>query len=378
MNLPFGFESTSTHRGILAGLLLASAAFSQAIAIIDTHIHIFDPSRPGGVPWPGLNSDIYRTTLPAQYDLVGKPAGVTGVVIVEASPLLEDNQWVLDKIRDLPGYHGVIGNLTPGTVEFASHLERFSKEPKYLGIRLRTARVSRAGLSAEVLRDLRDLAAKGRVLEFQIQRGDFNSLDAAMAVAEQVPDLPIMLGHLASATVDGKAPDSAWTAAIQAIAKHPKVYCKISGLVNQAAVRPSPLDSAYYQPLLDVLWGAFGSERLVYGSNWPVSEDSNEGRPGSFTAQQQLIMAYFQGKGAAAADNAMAGNAARFYRIKPASSTLIGSPRKPVAGAGIGEGFGTGRPFYSLLGRFNQEPGRPYCFTREPGHSAGKHPGLTR
>lgn len=342
---------------------LAASASAQGIPVIDTHIHIFDPSRPGGVPWPGPYSELYRTTLPANYAEVARPAGVTGAVVVEASPWVEDNQWVLDRIRDLPEFRGVIGNLSPGTVNFAANLERFAKEPKFLGIRLRTARVSRAGLSAEVLRDLRDLADRGRALEFQIQNGNSNSLDAAMAVAEQVPDLPIMLDHLANGRVDGTPPDPAWIAAIQAISKHPRVYCKVSGLVNQAAIRPPPLDNAFYKPLLDVLWEAFGSERLVYGSNWPVSEDPEEGLPESFAAQQKLVADYFQAKGAAALENVMAKNAERFYRFPPATPILRPLRRERAGAAGAGPG-GAG-PFYTLSGRNTLTPGSLLCVTRE-------------
>ena len=65
--------------------------------IIDTHVHIFDPFRPEGAPWPDPENELlYRTTLPEQVKAQAMPEGVDGVVVVEASEWVEDNQWILD------------------------------------------------------------------------------------------------------------------------------------------------------------------------------------------------------------------------------------------------------------------------------------------
>ncbi len=64
------------------------------------------------------------------------PLGVTGTVAIEASPWLEDNQWLLDLARDEPVIVGVIGHLNPGTPEFRAHLRRFAANPRFRGIRL--------------------------------------------------------------------------------------------------------------------------------------------------------------------------------------------------------------------------------------------------
>ena len=83
----------------------------------------------------------------------------------------------------------------------------------------------------------------------------------------------------------------------QWVAEHPNVYCKVSGLVESAQESPAPDDVGYYTPTLDVLWEAFGEDRLVYGSNWPVSE-----RFADYATVQKIVMDYFKGKSEEAAE----------------------------------------------------------------------------
>jgi len=68
--------------------------------VIDTHIHLFDPSRPQGVPWPNKNNPahkvMYMPSLPSRYRTVVDGLGIVGAIEIECSGWLEDNQWVLD------------------------------------------------------------------------------------------------------------------------------------------------------------------------------------------------------------------------------------------------------------------------------------------
>jgi L-fuconolactonase len=106
--------------------------------IIDTHIHIYDPTRPEGVPFPEPDDEIYRRVMPEDYRALIASEGVTGAIIVEASTWVEDNQWVLDVIEDDPFIVGLVGNLDPRAEDFGDHLNRLSPNPLFLGIRPRT------------------------------------------------------------------------------------------------------------------------------------------------------------------------------------------------------------------------------------------------
>jgi len=91
-----------TFLGTAVGLALArkhgdTARSAPRIPIIDTHIHIYDPFRPGGAPWPNkANAVLYQTSLPPRYRSIAQPLGIVGAIAVEACSWVEDNQWVLD------------------------------------------------------------------------------------------------------------------------------------------------------------------------------------------------------------------------------------------------------------------------------------------
>src|SRR5438128_9857081 len=118
-----------------AAASLAPAA-SAPIPVIDTHIHLFDTSRPQGIPWPPKdNAALYKTALPDRYRKLAVPHGIVGAIEVEASPLLEDNQWVLDIAQKDPIIVGTVGDLEPGKPDFSKNLTRFHKNPLFRGIR---------------------------------------------------------------------------------------------------------------------------------------------------------------------------------------------------------------------------------------------------
>ena len=126
-----------TFLGIAAGTALGSeTAQAAAIPIIDTHIHLFDPGRPQGVPWPPKdNAVLYKPALPDRYRKIATPLGIVGAIEVECSPWLEDNQWVLDVAAKDTIIVGTVGDLEPGKPEFRKQLERFHRNPLFRGIR---------------------------------------------------------------------------------------------------------------------------------------------------------------------------------------------------------------------------------------------------
>ncbi|MEJ2008080.1 MAG: amidohydrolase family protein, partial [Acidobacteriota bacterium] len=112
------------------------SARTTPIPIIDTHIHLFDPRRPQGIPWPPKDDKIlYKPALPDRYLKVTKGEGVVGAIEVECSPRLEDNQWVLDVAAKAPVIVGTVGDLEPDKPDFRRQLERFHRNPLFRGIR---------------------------------------------------------------------------------------------------------------------------------------------------------------------------------------------------------------------------------------------------
>jgi L-fuconolactonase len=117
------------------------ASAAQPPAVIDTHTHFYDPTRADGVPWPTAEEDrlLYRTVLPDDFMAVAGPCGVTGTVIVEASPRYEDNAWVLEQAERHHCIVGLCGSVQPNRPEFAAEIRNLAANPLFRGIRVGAA-----------------------------------------------------------------------------------------------------------------------------------------------------------------------------------------------------------------------------------------------
>lgn len=260
--------------------------------IIDTHTHYYDPTRAEGVPWPDPNDDVlYRRVLPDDFKTLAVPEGVVGTVVVEASPWVEDNQWILDLAADEPFIVGFVGNLDIADDAFVQNLARFAAYPLYRGVRTHASRLADVAANGR-LTPLHALAERDLELDLLLRPED---LPTVAAVAAELPDLRVVLDHLAGVRINGDAPNAEWLAGIRAVGARDNVYMKVSALVESADAAPPPDDLGYYTPTLDALWDAFGADRLVYGSNWPVSE-----RYAPYATVQRLVSEYFDSKGAEA------------------------------------------------------------------------------
>jgi len=297
-----------------AGSLAAENKAGDATAgtspfIIDTHTHFYDPSRPQGVPWPPREETrLYRTVLPRDYQTLPKSALVAGTVVVEASPWVEDNQWILDLAKDHSFIVGLVGQLPVGTPECAGLLKRFADQSLFRGLRLRPAPQRASWRSPELLADLKRLADHDLSLDLV---GGMEILELAALLAREIPPLRIVIDHLAGVRVDGRAPSDSWRQGLQSLVPLPNVYLKVSGLVEGTGRREqtAPTDPAFYRPTLDAIWDMFGADRLVYGSNWPVSELF-----APLAVVQGIALDYFQAKGSTVVAKVFAGNARRVYR----------------------------------------------------------------
>lgn len=274
--------------------------------IIDTHIHLFDPTRPEGIPWPGSGSELYLPTLSADFRAVADPVGVTGTVVVEASGWVEDNQWLLEQTGGDRFFHGIVGNLDVKSPEFAANLERFAADPRFVGIRIK--QMKKGNLTEEVVANLELLAARGLAVDVLMSG---MSLADVRAIAEAVPELRLIVNHLTGVRVRGETVEASWVEEIEATAALANVYCKVSGLYQQSGKTPAPLGVDFYRPVLDALWEAFGEERLVYGSNWPVSN-----LRGEYANHQELVIAHAAARGKGALEKVMWRNAVIFYGLE--------------------------------------------------------------
>ena len=298
---------------VLTSVFLAACATNQQsvdIPIIDTHIHLYDTNRAQGLPWPPKDDEVlYRPVLTEHFDKVSDENGINATVIVEASKWIPDNQWVLDLVKHDPDrYIGLVGSLEIGTPDFKKHLTELSKDVRFVGIRMRERPGGDGFFENEaVWSDLQLLSDMNQTLDVLMFQYSLNDVDM---ISKRLPKLKILINHVAGADIEGKPADPKWIAAVQKAAKNSNVNCKISGLFQQSHRQPSPRSLSFYQSELDVLWEAFGEDRLIYGSNWPVTM-----RGGTYGEYLAVVKGFFADKSRAAREKFFFKNALKFYGL---------------------------------------------------------------
>jgi L-fucono-1,5-lactonase len=294
-----------------ASVLPAALAQTQPIPVIDTHIHLFDTARPQGVPWPEkTNRELYRPALPDRYRKLTESFNVRGAIEVEASPWLEDNQWVLDIAAKDTIIVGTVGDLEPGKPEFSKQLERFHRNPLFRGIRYGNLwdRSLRAELpKPEFVAGLKLLADAGLVLDSA--NPDLELVDTIVRVTDRVPSLRVVVDHLPQLNPpEEAAARKAYEANLAELAKRPQVYVKISQVLRRVNGKV-PEDPAFYRSRIDHLFDTFGEDRLLYGSDWPNS-DNWAPYPKIF----RVVHEYFTAKGRPIAEKYFWKNSTAAYR----------------------------------------------------------------
>jgi predicted TIM-barrel fold metal-dependent hydrolase len=281
--------------------------------IFETHIHFYQVTRAGGVPWPPQEAPLlYRDVLPAQYKASPserhrrRRRGRT-------SALVEDNQWILDLIRGDDFFKFVVGSLEIGAPDFSADLSRFARDRRWVGVRSFLWGQSAITLDAAQRNALDDLSQRGLTLDI-ISRGTINPKPTIEALCVAHPKLRVIVDHLGGA--QGTTPTAEWAVSMRRLADRcPNLHMKFSSFYDMHRVSDddspwvAPVDLAAYEAQFDVLMAAFGPNRLIFGSNWPVSDLG-----GSFSQQLAIAEQYLAPLGEDVRDKVMFRNAMKFYR----------------------------------------------------------------
>lgn len=270
-----------------AGAATMAAAQPETIPIIDTHFHLYDPTRPQGAPFPKTPNP--APFLPKDFRESAIPLGIVGGIKVEASPWVEDNLWVLMIIENEPMITGMIGNLDPTKPEFQEYLERYHKNKLFLGIRFGNVWEGQNLVTAidkpECIANLKAFAKTGLTLEVANPRLDL--IEATLRLTDKVPDLRIVLGHLQALALptDPKVLKS-YSDTLTELRKR-KAFVKMSGLYRPRGKEGAP-DPADYKPTIDFIWDIFGEDFIIYS--------------GRNKAALEILQGYFMAKGRPAAE----------------------------------------------------------------------------
>jgi L-fucono-1,5-lactonase len=274
---------------------------------IDAHQHFwkYDPIRDG---WIGPEmAVIQKNFLPGDLFPVLQAAGIDGCVVVQSDQSEEENEFQLKNAAEHAFIKGVVGWIdlqSPAVEERLAYYRRFSKLKGFRHV-LQGEKDRALMLKPEFKRGIGLLKKSGftyDILIYPDQLGYTREFTAAF------PDQPFVIDHIAKPDIKAKKLTEAWKKAIRDVARQENVYCKISGMVVEADWAAwTPED---FRPYLDTVIEAFGTGRILYGSDWPVCLVA-----ASYEEVIGIVRDYFSSFSNDEQDAFFGKNATRFYNL---------------------------------------------------------------
>ncbi len=275
------------------------------IGTIDSHVHFwkYDKQRDA---WITNDMKILQQNyLPEHFSLTAKRNEVEGVIAVQAHQSELETHFLVELSKTHPIIKGVVGwiDLRGGNLE--DRLLYFSQYPIIKGWRhIVQAEPDDFLLREDFQRGISCLAKYNYTYDILIYP---KQLSAALSFVQKFPDQKLMIDHCAKPEIKNKNIDE-WKLKLKEIAKHPNVYCKLSGLFTEASWKEwSPAD---FYPYLDIVFEAFGTNRLIYGSDWPVILLS-----GIYVQWKSLIEKYLENFSLEDKEKILGLNANEFYKL---------------------------------------------------------------
>jgi L-fuconolactonase len=272
---------------------------------IDAHQHFWHPGR-GDYGWLTADLPICRPYGPADLAPQLRECGINGTVLVQAAPTLQETEYLLGIADATPFVRGVVGWIDFEDPAQRGHLERLAAHPKFVGVRPMIQDLPDDGWMlrediAWAFDAIRQLDLVFDALVFP------RHLKALMRLLTHHPDLTVVIDHAAKPAIRAGQFDG-WAADMAKLAAETAAMCKLSGLTTEAG---AGWGIAALRPYVDHLLATFGADRLIFGSDWPVSTLATTYR-GWIDAVEQLTSGLPDAGRAAL----FGGNATRVYRLR--------------------------------------------------------------
>jgi len=291
---------------------------------IDSHQHFwrYDEAQ---YPWIPKGSPLHRDWLPDDLAPLLAQAGLEGSVAVQARQSLAESRWLLELADQHPRIKGVVGWVDLRSPEVGRQLAEFAPHPKFVGVRhvVQDEPDDQFMLRPDFLRGIAQLKEFDLTYDILIFP---KQLPAAIELVKRFPEQLFVLDHIAKPPIKGAkwqvtsdeeevvsrvtchlSPEW-WREQIRELAKSGNVLCKVSGMVTESDWKSWKPDDL--KPYQDVVFEAFGEDRLMYGSDWPVCQLA-----GTYEQVHRLAHDYVTQFCGRAQRKVFGENAARFYGL---------------------------------------------------------------
>jgi L-fuconolactonase len=278
---------------------------------IDSHQHFwrYNPTRDAWIT--DDMSILKRDFLPEELARECNANGISASIAVQADQSEKETLFLLEMAEGNPLIAGVVGWVDLASINVDERLQFFSRHEKLRGFR----HIAQSEPDDHFLAQPNFVRGISRLQQFGFTYDILiypRQLPAAIELVYKFPEQRFVVDHLAKPEIKSRH-ITFWETHIRRIAESPNVFCKLSGLVTEADWRNwKPAD---LKPHLDVVFDAFGADRLMFGSDWPVCLLA-----GTYAQVTGLIEEYTEGFAENERAKVFGGNARRFYGLEATES----------------------------------------------------------
>jgi L-fuconolactonase len=274
--------------------------------MIDSHQHFWQVGR---FDYPWMTSDLgilYRDYLPQELAPILSNNGVEKTVLVQASNSVPESRWLLNLADENNFIAGVVGWVDLMSPDLDAQLGELTAHPKFKGVRhlVETEPHDDWLVQPSVLSGLRRVSTYNLSYDLLVHR---RHLKYVPQVAETCPELALVVDHLAKPPI-AKYELKEWSQAFKPLASYPNIHCKLSGLVTEADWTSWQTDDL--RPFVDFALESFGTDRLMFGSDYPVCLLAS-----SYNRVLESFQEILKSLSDAEREKVFSSNAARLYRL---------------------------------------------------------------
>lgn len=238
----------------------------SAMTVVDSHHHFWDLGM-RSYDWMPEGSPLRVNYLPDDLRPRLSEAGVDATVIVQAHPSVEETKWLLDIAAETNFVAGVVGWVDLLDPNVGDTLDELQQSPYFKGIRhLWEIEEDPAWLAkSQAIAGLKEVERRGLCYDFLVRPPNLPHVPRIM---EQVPDLRAVIDHIAKPNIKDREVEP-WLSLMREVASIDGMRCKVSGMTTEADMEN--WTQADMTPYVQHVLGMFGADRLMFGSDWPVS-----------------------------------------------------------------------------------------------------------
>jgi L-fuconolactonase len=275
------------------------------ISVIDAHHHLWHYSATEYGWIDDRMAALRRDFLPEDLICELATAKVDGVVTVQARQTVEETQWLLELARSCGAIRGVVGWAPLAALDFEASVAPLAADPKLVGLRHVVQAEPKGFLDGtDFNRGVRAMRDFDLVYDLLLVE---NQLEEAIRFVDRHPQQRFVLDHIAKPRI-AAAEIEPWRSRMLELGKRDNVSCKLSGLITEDSWSRWSIESL--RPYLDTALEAFGTGRLMGGSDWPVCLLA-----ASYSQWWQLLRDYFAGFTNNERVDIFGGAAARIYNL---------------------------------------------------------------